>query len=201
MGLKRKLDYKAAERNVFNILGGLNKNLCYHNIDHTKDVIKSVEMLSSLEDVSEEELLLLKAGALYHDTGFLIRYKENEQIGAGIARGALGRYGYSNKQIENIAEMIMATKLPQNPKTFLGGILCDADVDNFGREDFFEKGTLMRKELEGQNIKMSDKQWYENTLKLLENHEYFTDSAKELRQEKKEDNIRKIKELIEIKQY
>ena len=43
MGLKRKLDYKAAERNVFNILGGLNKNLCYHNIDHTKDVIKSTK--------------------------------------------------------------------------------------------------------------------------------------------------------------
>ena len=198
----KKQDYKGAEKHVFTMLEkGLNKNLHYHNLPHTKDVIEVFDKLAESEAISEEEYSEGKAAALCHDTGFLIRYKENEQIGAGIARGALGRYGYSNKQIENIAEMIMATKLPQNPKTFLGGILCDADVDNFGREDFFEKGILMRKELEGQNIKMSDKQWYENTLKLLENHKYFTDSAKKLRQEKKEDNIRKIKELIEIKQY
>ena len=133
-----KQDYKGAEKHVFTMLEkALDKNLHYHNLPHTKEVIEVFDRLAELEAISEEEHLEGKTAALYHDTGFLIRYKENEQIGAGIARGALGRYGYSNKQIENIAEMIIATKLPQNPKTFLGGILCDADVDNFGREDFF----------------------------------------------------------------
>jgi len=205
MRLKRKPDYEAAERHVFNLLGTLNKNLYYHNLDHTKDVIESVERLYRLEKllrlkkVFEEEILDLKTGALCHDTGFLIRYKENEQAGAGIARGSLGIYGYAKKQIKKIARMIMPTKFPQNPKTLLEKILCDADVDNFGREDFFEKGELMRRELEEQGIKMSDKEWYGNTLKLLEGHSYFTDSAKKLRQERKEENIRKLKELLGMK--
>ncbi|GAH40408.1 unnamed protein product, partial [marine sediment metagenome] len=203
----KKLDYEGAKKHAFSILKTkLVRDLDYHNLDHTQDMVESAvriyfqEIQNAVESTFsnckelfpfEESLLLLKTGAAYHDTGFSVRYKENEQAGAGIAKGSLARYGYKKKQIENIAEMIMATQLPQNPKTKLEEILCDADLDNFGRDDFFDKGKLIRKELEGQGIKMSDKDWYNGTLKLLENHSYFTESAKKLRQEKKEENIKK----------
>jgi uncharacterized protein len=204
----RKPNYEGAKRNAFSILKTkLVKDLDYHNSDHTQDVIESAERIFSelIKEVRgltkkmpfETELLLLKTAAAYHDTGFSVKYKENEQAGAGLAKGSLARYGYNKKQIEDIAGMIMATQLPQNPKLLLEKILCDADLDNFGRDDFFEKGALIRKELEGQSIEMSDKKWYEGTLKLLENHNYFTEAAKRLRQEKKEENIRKLKEILE----
>ncbi|MCK4647312.1 HD domain-containing protein [Candidatus Pacearchaeota archaeon] len=195
----RKLNYEGAEKHVFTMLEhGLDKNLYYHDLNHTKDVIKSVEKLGKLEEVSEEELLLLKTAALYHDTGFLIRYKENEEAGAGIARGSLKRYKYKKRQIKDIAGMIMATKMPQNPKTKLQEIVCDADLDNLGREDFYIRGDLLRLELEERGIKMSDKDWYTNQIKFLEEHDYFTESAKELRQKGKEQHIKEIKELLGI---
>ena len=194
----RKQDYKGAEKHVFTMLEqGLSKNLYYHNLDHTKDVIGVVDILAELEAISEEEHLDARTAALYHDTGFLIRYKENERVGAGIARGSLKKYGYKKKQIKRIADAIMTTQIPQNPKTLLEQILCDADLDNLGREDFFDKGALLRKELEEQGIKMSDKEWYGGTLKLLEDHHYFTDSAKRLRQKGKEEHIKEIEELLE----
>ncbi len=193
----RKPHYEEAKEYIFDLLDfGLKENLCYHNLNHTKDVIEVVEVLGWTEHVTDKDILLLKTAAAYHDTGFLVKYKGHEQTGAGIARGSLKRYGYKKKQIESIASMILATQLPQNPNTLLEEILCDADLDNFGREDFFDKGTLIRKELEGQGIKMSDKDWYEGTLKLLENHEYFTESAKELRQNKKADNLAELKKLV-----
>lgn len=193
----RKPHYERAENYIFTMLEqGLDKNLFYHNLNHTNEVINAIERLSKLEEVSGEELLLLKTAALYHDTGFLIRYKENESVGAGLARGSLKRYGYKKTQIEKIAEIIMATQMPQNPKTNLDEIMCDADLDNFGREDFFIKTELLRLELAKQNIEISPRNWYKNTLKLLEGHNYFTDSAKKLRKKGKEKHIQEIKELL-----
>ena len=74
--------------------------------------------------------------------------------------------------------------------------MCDADLDNFGREDFFIKTELLRLELAKQNIEISPRNWYKNTLKLLEGHNYFTDSAKKLRKKGKEKHIQEIKELL-----
>jgi len=192
-----KQDYKGAEKHVFTMLEqGLDKNLYYHNLDHTKDIIRVVDILAELEEISEEEHLDLKPAALCHDTGQLFGPQEHEKRSVRIAKSILPIYGYNAKNIDRISNIIMATKMPQKPRTLLQKIICDADLDNFGRGDFFDMGALLRKELEEQGIKMSDKEWYEGTLKLLKKHHYFTESARKLRQEKKEDNLAKVKELL-----
>ena len=52
------------------------------------------------------------------------------------AQKFLPEYGYSKIQIEKISQLILATKVPQNPKNKLEKIICDADLDYLGREDF-----------------------------------------------------------------
>ena len=52
------------------------------------------------------------------------------------------------------------------------------------------------KKLESMGIKKDDKAWYEGVLKLLENHSYHTSAAKELRDDKKKENIEKLKQII-----
>ena len=47
----------------------LPQNLYYHNIKHTVDVVTQVELIGLGEGVTDEELLLLKTAALFHDTG------------------------------------------------------------------------------------------------------------------------------------
>ena len=111
----------------------------------------------------------------------------------------LPNYGYNKWQIEIISGIIMATKLPQNPKTKLQEIMCDADLDNLGREDFFVKTESLRLELEKHGIKKTPLEWAKDTVKFLESHTYFTDAAKKLRQKGKENNIRKLKAIYSLK--
>ena len=47
----------------------LPQNLYYHNVKHTVDVVTQVELIGLGEGVADEELLLLKTAALFHDTG------------------------------------------------------------------------------------------------------------------------------------
>lgn len=138
-------------------------------------------------------------GALFHDTGFLRRYNNNEEIGAEIVRKTLPRFGYEDGHIELVAGLVLATKLPQKPASGLGEFLCDADLDNLGREDFYVRGELLRRELAEQGIIYSPKEWYKNSLKFLQNHRYFTKAARELRSERKRKHIREIKEILGVK--
>ena len=49
-----------------------------------------------------------------------------------MAKEELPKFGLSEKDIELICGMIMATKIPQNPKTKLEKIIADADLEYLG---------------------------------------------------------------------
>ena len=191
-----EVDYQKINRHVFKELKKLSKKLYYHGIHHTKDVLKVAERITKLEKVSGKELLILKTAVLFHDVGFLKKYKNNESIGVKVAQKTLPKYNYSKKEIETISNMILATKIPQKPKTKYEKIICDADLDNFGRKDFFKKTEDVRKELFYQGVKIPKKDWLKQVLKLLENHRYFTKGARKLRNKGKEKNIKKIKYML-----
>ena len=40
------------------------------------------------------------------------------------------------------------------------------------------------------------REWYELQIMFLENHIFFTNSAKELRDEKKSENLKQVQELV-----
>ena len=184
----------------------LPKNLHYHGAGHTVDVIDAADRLfkaqmkiEGREAGQEINRVLLLTGALFHDTGFLRKYKDNEEIGAEIARQTLQRFGYSPFLGDFVADLILATKLPQNPNNGLARVLCDADLDNLGREDFYVKGELLRRELAEQGVVLSPRQWYENSLRFLQGHKYFTRAARDLRGKRKRQHIKEIKELLGMK--
>lgn len=52
------------------------------------------------------------------------------------ARQYLPHFGYTGDEIEQVCDIIMATQMPQNPHNHLGQIICDADLDYLGRNDF-----------------------------------------------------------------
>ena len=191
-------NYRKLEGCVLNILANrLPKNRFYHNSEHTIDVRDASKRLALLEGITPEDRIYwdIMTGALIHDVGHIFTYKDHEEAGARFAKelfSMCGIEGYRKKDINRVSRIILATKLPQSPQTLCEKIVCDADVDNFGRDDFFAKGNLIRKELEAQGITMSDEKWNKGTLDLLTNHDYFTGSAKKLRQEKKQENIKKL---------
>ena len=174
----------------------LPRSLTYHSLGHIKDVYKAAQHLAKLEGVTGDELTLLLTAVLFHDSGFLIQQKEHERVGCEIARQYLPEYGYSEDQVERICGMIMATRIPQTPHNKLEEIICDADLDYLGRDDFFTIGNTLFDELCMYGLINTENDWNKLQVRFLEGHHYFTDSAIRLRKGMKDAHLASIRAKI-----
>lgn len=174
----------------------LPEHLSYHSVMHVKDVINAVEEIAVSENVDGEDLMLLKTAALFHDSGFLHGAKDHEEKSCEIAQEYLLDYGYSQSQIDKIKGMIMATKIPQSPNNKLEEILADADLDYLGRDDFFKIGDKLFDELTMFGIVNSERDWNLLQEKFLESHHFFTKTAINNRNQKKQENLNIIKSKL-----
>jgi len=174
----------------------LPRYLYYHNVKHTVDVVTEVELIGWAEGLDDEGILLLKTAALFHDAGHIIAYDEHEYHGTELARKLLPGYGYSEEQIEKIGSIIMATKLPPEPKDIYQEIICDADLDYLGRSDMIPVSNTLYKELSEQNMIGTLNDWNKLQLKFISGHTYFTKTARSLREVNKQKQIERIKKLI-----
>ncbi|MGD8226938.1 MAG: HD domain-containing protein [Desulfobacteraceae bacterium] len=174
----------------------------YHNADHTlhptKGVVAVANNLAKLEKVSERDRELIIAAAYFHDTGYIREYEKNEPIAARMAGRILKLIGYKPDEIKRIQKMILATDPDVEPKTHVEKILCDADLDNLGREDFFKLDEKLREGRGMRGIDVSDDvTWYRNTLQFLEKHQYYTQSQNRLREKGKQKNTRELAKKLE----
>jgi exopolyphosphatase/pppGpp-phosphohydrolase len=150
-----------------------------------------------MEKISEYDSMLLQTAVLFHDSGFTIQSKDHEELGCKIVRESLPIFGYTPEEIASICGMIMATKIPQTPTNIMEQIICDADLDYLGRDDFWEIGYNLYKELEIYGILTDERDWNKLQLKFLNAHQYFTYSAKSIRKEKKDAHTKRIKDIVD----
>ncbi|MBN4072449.1 HD domain-containing protein [Crocinitomix catalasitica] len=175
----------------------LSEELYYHDYSHTIDVVNQAELIGYGEGVSDEQILLLKTAALFHDTGHTIESKGHEAHGCDIAREWLKDYRYTDAQIDEICHIIMATQMPPNPDTLLQRIICDSDLDYLGRSDFIPTSNALFKELEAQGIMTDINEWNKLQIKFLSAHHFYTDTSNRLREVNKQSQIERIEQLIE----
>jgi ligand-binding sensor domain-containing protein/class 3 adenylate cyclase/predicted metal-dependent HD superfamily phosphohydrolase len=196
------INYYKAERHIMKVLEKkLSPKLHYHSISHTKDVCRAIERIALLEGVTDEGLFLLKSAATYHDAGFVESYEKNEPVGARMAEEILPNYGYSKEHIDQIKKLIYVTQIPHKPTSKLEEIICDADLDYLGRDDFHEISDKLRLELREHGKIDSDRKWDEIQVSFLTNHKYFTETAKKTREEKKAKHLEDIKIRLEKNEY
>ncbi|MCF2491386.1 HD domain-containing protein [Dyadobacter sp. CY347] len=167
--------------------------LYYHGLHHTLDVTNAALHLANLEGITDPESLdLLRTAALYHDTGFMETYHGHEEVGCRIARKALPRFGYNADQIDIICGMIMATQIPQSPKTHLEKIICDADLDYLGRADFEQIAESLYRELKVRDMVTDVDSWNAVQKTFISCHSYWTESARRLREIPKQERLKTL---------
>lgn len=188
------MNYEEAKKFIISRLEKeLDPRLTYHSIDHTMDVLESAERLAEFENITPEQLILLKTACLFHDSGMLVTYRGHEEASIEICKTHLPDYGYSDEEIETISRMIRTTKLPQCASDLLDKILCDADLDYLGRPDFFMIAHRLKYEWDMLDFHPTTLQeWYKIQRDFLTNHKYFTRTAINLRQSAKQENLRQI---------
>lgn len=196
------IKYYNAENEVLMLLEEkLPKDLTYHSLNHTKDVVKAVERIALLEGVRDEGLFLLKSAALFHDAGFIEQYEHNEPIGAALAEKMLPKYGYNEQHIKTIVALIYSTQIPHKPVNKLQEIMCDADLDYLGTDTFDDISDQLKIELMAKGKIHSEKQWDEIQVSFLNQHRYFTQTSIQTREPKKKENIAKVNQRLEENNY
>ncbi len=188
---------EAKEYMVKRLVKELSKDLYYHGSHHTLDVVKSIAILAKEEGITGEDYYLLLTAGYFHDAGFLYKYENNEEIGAKIAQQVLPELGYTDEQIDVVVGIILATSSKIEPQTILQKIMCDADHDYFGRNDYDKVAVTLRKELAEFESRFTDKEWLQLQINYLEQkHRYYTSTSETLRAPIKNARIQQLKEEL-----
>jgi adenylate cyclase len=171
-------------------------HLHYHDYTHTIDVVNQAELIGYGEGVSDEQILLLKTAALFHDTGHTIESNGHEAHGCTIAREWLTEYNYNEGQIDEICDIIMATEMPPKPDTLRQRIMCDSDLDYLGRTDFIPTSNALFRELEAIGVMNDINEWNKLQVKFLSAHQFYTATSRRLREVNKQSQIERIEKMI-----
>lgn len=193
------MDIEKAEEYVFDKLEeSLSNTLFYHGLHHTVDVSKAVLQIAIAEGIHDKETLqILQTAAFYHDLGFISTYQGHEEESCRLARVSLPNFGYTDEQIEKICGLIMATKIPQTPTNYLERIMADADLDYLGRDDFWNISRSLYEELHEREMVTDIDSWNKIQVLFLENHQYWTETAKQWRNPEKLKRIEELRKIIE----
>ena len=195
------MDHSGLRGRVVEILrNGLHPDMLYHDVEHTLDVLSAACNLATLEKINPENYSLVVAAALLHDTGMIHGYDGHENASVQIARDLLPEFGYPPDNIETVCGIIMATEFPHKAQTHLQQLVCDADLDYLGRDDYFIISQKLWHEWNRTGFKkLKLEEWLQFQLDFFKMHHYYTPSADKLRNEGKLKNFRKIEELLREK--
>ena len=174
----------------------LSPKLTYHGLHHTLDVLYVTEDLCRYENIPPYETMILRTAALFHDAGFTVNNKEHERLGCEMARQVLPKYNYLDADIDQICRMIMATKIPQSPKNKLEAVICDADLDYLGRDDFYSIGSTLFQEFKTFEVVETEMDWNRLQINFLEKHSFFTSTNSSRRTPKKRQYINELKAMV-----
>ena len=169
----------------------------YHNFTHTAEVAKVAEEIANAIGIDEKDKEALLIASWFHDVGHTKCCDGHEDIGIEMATKFLKENNYPDEGIEKVVSLINATRMPRNPKNMLEEIICDADLHHLGTNNFEVKGNLFRNEIESlSGCKISEEEWLKNNLKFFNQHNFFTDYAKERFETQKNINYIKIEKQL-----
>ncbi|MBL0883148.1 MAG: HD domain-containing protein, partial [Chitinophagaceae bacterium] len=175
---------------------GLPAYLTYHNVQHTRNVVEAVTYLAEQEQLSERDKILVQTAALFHDSGFLQSHDEHEMLSCKMAQKLLPEYGFTEKEIEQICTMIMTTKLPQSAVDTLSRILCDADLYYLGTDTYETMASALYLEMKRFNRVKDEREWLIKQIEFLNDHKYYTDTAKKIMEQGKQNNQTALQEKL-----
>lgn len=172
-------------------------NLFYHNQSHAMDILEKTKKIAAHYYLDERTTFITCAAACFSNSSHLIKNgKPQKAESAKLARAFFNSTVLNEEDKVAIEKCILATEMPQNPKSLAEKILCDADLYYLGTTGFMEENALLKKETEAVgNTKIDDNTWMSATIKLLENHRYHTGYGQLLLDNGKAANLERLRNL------
>ncbi|MCB0323943.1 MAG: HD domain-containing protein [Bdellovibrionales bacterium] len=171
----------------------------FHSASHSRDVLREAVYFAVHDRRTPREIELIAIAAAFHDAGFIQGPVGHEARGAEDAANAMRDYGgFTEEEIAQVRQMILDTQLLdgargpcQRASIELSGYLLDADLSNFGRDDFFTRLDAIIQEQQ-----TDEQQLVRSTRDLMRRHTWITPAAQALRGEKKQGNIEALEAKV-----
>ncbi len=175
----------------------VSKDLIYHSLEHTQGVVEAARNIGQEVGLEEDQMEVLELAAWFHDLGYRDTIQNHEDQSMAIADQYLSEAGYDTRKKQQVIECIRATKMPQDPKTEVEKVLCDADLLHLGKDDFFDKSKILLDEMNtvGDEV-ITESRWLELNKEFIQNHHFHTDYAKTNYGPGKEENLKKVKKEL-----
>lgn len=171
----------------------LDHRFTYHTVEHTLDVINICEEICVAENMDECQTLILQISALFHDTGFLLSRTNHEERSVDIFNEASLKYNLQENHMLDIVKCIRATRVPQEPQSKLEEIICDADLDYLGREDFWPISDSLFSEMTNCGEIVGSDAWKALQIRFMTAHKFHTPFSKMRRDERLIINLDQVK--------
>ncbi len=174
--------------------------LHFHNLAHTIQVVDRTKEIAGHYYLSESDMLAVYVAAWFHDTGYLFAEpQQHEEKSVELMTAFMKEYANDEQLIEKIEQCILATRPPRNHSSLLFQIICDADTYHFGTKDFKQTNKLVWEEYKARDPNLVEKEWRAKSADFLNQHEFYTKYCKDLLDERKNKNMKKLQKKAEEK--
>lgn len=169
----------------------------YHSFEHTTEVATAAEKIGKASDLNNDELEAAIIAGWFHDTGYLFGNDSHEEASVKVATDFLQQEGYPEMKLKRVADCILATRMNYVPVSLMEEVIHDADYINLANSDNLKQSALLKREAVNYGAsEPTEEEWLREELKFLINHRYYTAYGKKKLEDKKADNIKRIKKKL-----
>ncbi|MCU0371374.1 MAG: hypothetical protein MUC31_08160, partial [Bacteroidales bacterium] len=167
--------------------------IIFHDYDYALRVKGFAETIGEKTGFSEDEMNLLRIGALFLNAGYVNAYDNCIDESISIASAFLKDQHADEDVIGQVSELIKSAGLPQNPVDKIGEALCDAAMMYIATERGLEWFDLLYEETALGKPKYHKRSVFERgSVEFFTRHTYFTEFGKTVLQPGKEATVQRI---------
>jgi hypothetical protein len=145
-----------------------------------KNISNNVELLSTAENLPEEEFINLKLASVFLLTGFISDYEKPMEASLRLVEEILPGYGFNQENVELTSKLIK-NSYTDHYESLSDRILHDARYDYLGRVDYSKLTEKLLRERTEYGKHTDNETWILIQKKFLSDHEFHTKTARLLR--------------------
>ena len=167
-----------------------NDQYSFHNYNRTISIVRNCDALGVSMNLGGQELKLAHLAAWFTELGFSEDHRNYQAKSVRLAREYFRTKKIDDGIFEKLEECILSTRVPQQPVSVISQLICDATMYHLAEKDSLQLSDALRAEFAavGQ-VEYSDEEWITEYIKMINNHFYFTGSARDLFQKRKEKTL------------
>ena len=170
----------------------------YHDIEHTRAVVRSAEFLCESEGLDSESSLEVIVAAWFHDVGYVNDPENHENIACLFLQEFLIDHAINDIDQQRLHQLIQATNLVTPPTNLAQKIIKDADLHYLGSHAYLENAEHLRTEWKRiKGVEYTDEEWYQVNIDFFQFHQFYTASAISYYQPIKDENYRVLQNQID----